>query len=39
MLIAVTPVAIPEADRVEVEDEDRWWRREEGVGCDGPDSR
>jgi hypothetical protein len=39
MLIAVTPVAMPVAERVEVEDEERWWRRDEGVGCEGPERR
>lgn len=36
--MAVTP-AMPVAERVEVEDEERWCRREEGVGWDGPERR
>lgn len=39
MDIADTLVATPVAERVEVELEDRWWRREEGAGCEGPESR
>lgn len=39
MLIAVTLAGRPVAERMDVDDEERWWRRVEGAGWEGPDRR